>query len=719
MASDSTLGAAPSRVCAQIVAFRAAFSLPSKVLTGFCRHFRNLLSSTALLNACGRREEPVRLTPVLVLILVAFGMLQPTRLGAGVDGWTSSGPGQPYVDRVFANPFRPGRLVVGALITTDGGVTWSHSGLDANYSEYGSVIFDGLSPDTMLRLALNRPGLSVGQEPLPQVLWRTTDRGTSWYPSATGVIGAVASRSRPGLIYATHPDRLFVSTNGGRSWETRDPLGSWPKTVGDRFSNRYEMAISGEKNDTVWVAANSGLVRSTDGGWTWVDAGFAGQRISVLLAAGPDDGVVLAGDGTALWRSTDGGASWKITGPTGINRVVVHPTDNSTLYAVASGHLYRSSTAGLLWAEVSTSPWGADVAVSPGDPETLFLACGDNGLFSSQDLGVTWNPVNLGYHRPTRGLAVDPQNSSTIWASAPNFLRPAFYRSEDSAGHWISTASPLYIWNLAAGAEPSSVLYAVGSSSTYGIYGIYKSIDRGDSWQPIKEGASYYARVYVAPGNSDIVYVTGYSDAGGVYRSRNAGADWTLLNQGLVISDLAIEPSDGHHLLAVTEQGLLLSVNGGNSWSPVTDLAGLAISTVAFHPRLAGVAFVATSGSATARGRLYRSENGGNNWSLLKEVGGVLEAANRIRFDPLSDDILYVTSGYYLYKVSATKIGEPPVRFAPPATIGSWAWNHPAVITRLCTLPRSWASIPSLPFRTRGVTSRLWRSVHGNSLRDS
>ena len=56
---------------------------------------------------------------------------------------------------------------------------------------------------------------------------------------------------------------------------------------------------------------------------------FARQRISAA-AAGPDDGVVLAGDGTALWRSTDGGASWKITGPTGINRVVVHPTDNST-----------------------------------------------------------------------------------------------------------------------------------------------------------------------------------------------------------------------------------------------------------------------------------------------------------------------------------------------------------------------------------------------------
>ena len=87
-----------------------------------------------------------------------------------------------------------------------------------------------------------------------------------------------------------------------------------------------------------------------------------------------------------------------------------------------------------------------------GDPETLFLACGDNGLFSSQESRVTWNPVNLGYHRPTR-VAVDPQNSSTICnSSAPNFLRPAFYRSEDSAGHWISTAFPLYIWNLAAGA---------------------------------------------------------------------------------------------------------------------------------------------------------------------------------------------------------------------------------------------------------------------------
>ena len=126
VACDSTLGTPPSRVCAQIVAFRAAFSLPSKVLTGFCRHF-----------ACGRREEPVRLTPVLVLILVAFAMLQPTRLCAGVDAWTSSGPGQPYVDRVFADPFRPGTLVVGALMTTDGGVTWSHCGLDPNHLEYG------------------------------------------------------------------------------------------------------------------------------------------------------------------------------------------------------------------------------------------------------------------------------------------------------------------------------------------------------------------------------------------------------------------------------------------------------------------------------------------------------------------------------------------------------------------------------------------------------
>ena len=175
-----------------------------------------------------------------------------------------------------------------------------------------------------------------------------------------------------------------------------------------------------------------------------------------------------------------------------------------------------------------------------------------------------------------------------------------------------------------------------------------------------RKGRPTTARVYVAPGNSDVVYVTNYSDAGGIYRSRNAGADWTLLNQGLVISGLAIDPDDGERLLATTAQGLLLSVNGGDSWSPVTDLAGIEISSVAFHPRLAGVAF------AAARNRLYRSDNGGSNWSLLNEGAGVLESINRIRFDPLSNDILYVATVYCVYKVSATEVGGRPVRFAPP-----------------------------------------------------
>lgn len=111
--------------------------------------------------------------------------------------------------------------------------------------------------------------------------------------------------------------------------------------------------------------------------------------------------------------------------------------------------------------------------------------------------------------------------------------------------------------------------------------GIWKSINAGDSWVNLFDdflqiGVSGIA---IDPNNSNIIYIaTGDDDAAdsysiGVYKSLDAGLTWneTGLNPSntsinFLANEIVIDPTDSNVLWLGTNNGLMKSIDAGNTW---------------------------------------------------------------------------------------------------------------------------------------------------------
>jgi photosystem II stability/assembly factor-like uncharacterized protein len=344
---------------------------------------------------------------------------------------------------------------------------------------------------------------------------------------------------------------------------------------------------------------------------------FRGGRTRAACGVPSQPNVFYVGQvNGGVWKSDDFGRTWNPIfddQPTqSIGAIAVAPSDPNIVY-VASGEglqrpdlsvgngIYKSTDAGKTWTHLGLRD-GQQIpalVVDPHNPNRLFAAVlghpyganEERGIFRSTDGGDTWQKVlykneNIG----ASDVQMDPNNPNVIYASLWEArLGPwednneyagsggGLFKSTDGGDTWnqLSKGLPDGLQQIYVAIAPSDSnrLYA-NTASAGSALGIYRSDDAGESWSKITDDRRPGLRIgggdlpvpKVDPKNPDIVYSTSVV----AWRSGDGGKTWTGFRGapgGDDYQNIWINPNYPGIILLVSDQGAIVSVNGGRTWS--------------------------------------------------------------------------------------------------------------------------------------------------------
>src|ERR1700736_11604 len=415
---------------------------------------------------------------------------------------------------------------------------------------------------------------------------------------------------------------------------------------------------------------------------------FRGGRTRAAVGVPNQPNVFYAGQvNGGVWKSDDYGRTWEPifdNQPTqSIGAIAVAPSDANIIY-VASGEglhrpdlsvgdgIYKSTDAGKTWTHLGLrdAQQIPALAIDPRDPNRVFAAVlghpyGPNeerGIFRSSDGGRTWQ--KLIYKNENTGgwdVEIDPSNPDVVYASlweareGPwednnmfNGTAGGLFKSTDGGNTWhaLSKGLPGDLSQIYVAIAPSDPhrLYAILATGA-GTLGVYRSDDSGESWARVTDDPRPAGRIgggdlpvpKVDPKNPDIVY----SASTVTMKSTDGGKTWTSFRGapgGDDYQNLWINPNNPDIILLVSDQGALVTVNGGTSWSswynqPTAQLYHASVTNT-FPYRVCGGQ--QESGSVCISSRGNDGEITFRDWHPV----GVIEYGY-VAPDPLDPDVIY------------------------------------------------------------------------------
>jgi photosystem II stability/assembly factor-like uncharacterized protein len=346
------------------------------------------------------------------------------------------------------------------------------------------------------------------------------------------------------------------------------------------FRGGRTVAISGvahQPNVFYMAAVNGGVWKTSDFGNTWNPI-FDDQptgSVGALAVAPSDPNVIYVGSGEGLqrpdlatgdgvYKSTDAGKTWTHLGlrdAQQIAAIVVDAKDPNRLFVAALGHPYgpnaergvfRSTDGGQTFQKVlykDENTGAADLAFDPSNPQTIYatlwaarvapweirsgasFVTAGSGVFKSTDGGTNWSPLTKGLPGADEGLsrigiAVAPSEASRIYASVEANKNGGVYVSHDAGETWKLINSDHRI----GGRGPGAMGIAVAPDNPDVVYvantTTWKSTDGGKTFVGFKgaPGGDDYQRIWISSENPRIIALS--SDQGAVI-SVNGGETWS------------------------------------------------------------------------------------------------------------------------------------------------------------------------------------------------
>jgi len=460
--------------------------------------------------------------------------------------------------------------------------------------------------------------------------------------------------------------------------------------------------------------------------WRSIGPFRAGRSLAVTGVRGQPDVYYFGSVNGGVWKTNDAGRTWNPifdAEPVGsIGAIAVAPSNANVIY-VGSGEadmrssisygngMYKSSDAGKTWAHIGLedSRQIARIVVDPDNPEKVFVAAlghayGPNkerGVFRSNDGGKTWQQVlfkdeNTG----AIDLAMKPGNSQVLYAALLQTRRPPWsiyppskgpgtglYRSKDGGNHWEQLtghglpSEELGRMGIAFARSNPERIYLIADAKEGGLY---RSDDGGENWARVSKDPRiwgrgwYFCEVSVDSLDPDTVYIPNTS----MYRSRDGGKTFTAVKGapgGDDYHQLWIDPDYPQKMILGCDQGVIVTRNGGETWSSWYNQPTGQFYHVATDNRFPYWVYGAQqdSGAGATPSRSNSRALNAQDWRPM-EAGG---ESDYVAPDPLNPEIIYGGS------VVRQDFHNEEVQQIPPTLM------HPGDYRRTWTLPLVFSEI--------------------------
>jgi len=534
-------------------------------------------------------------------------------------------------------------LGVGIMKSTDGGSTWSKTGLQTPSSATFAIIVDPINTNIVYAAMHNG-------------VFRSTNAGVTWTNLLSGrATDLVMDPTSTSTLYAAIGGvGLFKTTNSGSTW-VQDTSGLPPAAQINRMSlglcastpTTLYAGIYGSRAPGGLASDTNRVFKSTDGGNTWKvlpkapNYGGGQGWYNNIVAVEPTNSDVVYVGGIDLWRSTDGGANWtNLTrgyqgGPVHVDQhaIAFHPKNPKAFYLGNDGGMYKSSNRGTTWINLNQDlvtvqfytigvDWNSGLVTYGGTQDNgaqrrisnlrwQDVTGGDAGyvLVDYSNSNIVYSEWQNGYHlKSTDGgfhffpimngipvgetgnwitpVAMDPQNPQVLYTGTTKF-----YKTVNGGVNWTTTGivvdqmtSPRKLSAIAVSPSNTQVIYVA-----VGDHGVYRSFTGGLKWLNVTDGLpqQWVTRILVHPESSAVAYVTlsGYSSPH-VFKTTNNGSNWINISSNLPsvpVNAIVMDPVDRNTLYIGTDIGVFRTTNGGVSWAPfMNGLPNVVVNDLSF-----------------------------------------------------------------------------------------------------------------------------------------
>jgi photosystem II stability/assembly factor-like uncharacterized protein len=495
---------------------------------------------------------------------------------------------------------------VGVLKSTDGGATWSQTGLSWLLSQGQAVnqmVIDPANPNVLV--AATRDGV-----------YRTQDAGTSW----TRTLGPSSGRmdAKDIVLNPANSNILFVAV--GYPW-------------GDNNNGIYKSTDNGLS----WTKLSSGLPAGS--GLGRISIGISTSNPSTVYAGAANTigaGSTLLG----IYRTTDAGANWTLqsSSPNHYNgqgwynnSIAVDPANPNIVYSGGTS-FYKTTDGGSSWATI-TNGMHVDFHAIAFNSGVLYAGC-DGGAYKSSNGGTSWTSLNNGLvTMQFYKMGSDPNNGNKAMGG-----------TQDNGSNEYSGSST---WATQLGGDGGEVVYDYSNSNI--VYGEYqngshnKSTNGGSSWFAINTGVPagpWVTPFEMDPLNHNVLFTIGSGD---LYRSTNGGAGWSLLFNATdnFSNDIQVAPTNNQVIYVCGTNSIYQSTDGGASFGKISGgLPVASITAMAVDP-VQPLTLYVSNGSWSATSHVFKTTNSGASWQNLT-TGLPNVPCNTMVIDPDNPNILYV-----------------------------------------------------------------------------